>query len=52
VAWAVAARPEVERLVHAVTGLTTLDELSASTAPLLEQWGQQHRTTERRLFRA
>jgi urease accessory protein len=52
VAWAVAARPEVERLVQAVAGLTTLDELPASSAPLLEQWGQQHRTTERRLFRA
>lgn len=52
VAWAVAARPEVERLVQRVADLTALDALPASTAPLLEQWGQHHRTTERRLFRA
>jgi urease accessory protein len=52
VAWAVAARPEVEALVRRVAGLTALDALPASTAPLLEQWGQQHRNTERRLFRA
>ena len=49
---AVAARPEVERLVQRVAGLTALDSLPASTAPLIEQWGQQHRDTERRLFRA
>ncbi|MFL6027700.1 MAG: urease accessory protein UreF [Friedmanniella sp.] len=52
VAWAVAARPEVERMVQRVAGLTGVDDLPARTAPLLEQWGQQHRDTERRLFRA
>ncbi len=52
VAWAVAARPEVEQLVLRVAGLTHLSDLPASSAPLLEQWGQQHRDTERRLFRA
>jgi urease accessory protein len=29
-----------------------VDDLPARTAPLLEQWGQQHCDTERRLFRA
>ena len=52
VAWAVAAEPEVERLVSAVSGLTSVDELPAHSAPLIEQWGQIHRETERRLFRA
>ena len=52
VAWAVAARPEVEQLVLRVSDLTNPADLPASSAPLLEQWGQQHRDTERRLFRA
>ena len=52
VAWAVAVEPEVERLVGAVTGLTSVDELPAHSAPLIEQWAQIHRDTERRLFRA
>jgi urease accessory protein len=52
VAWAVAAGPEVERLVQRVADLTDPADLPASSAPLLEQWGQQHRDTERRLFRA
>lgn len=52
VAWAVAAEPEVERLVGAVSALTSVDELPAHSAPLIEQWGQIHRETERRLFRA
>lgn len=52
VAWAVRAQPEVERLVARVAGFTHLDDLPAPTAPLLEQWGQQHRSSERRLFRA
>lgn len=52
VAWAVAAEPEVERLVQAVSGLASVDELPAHSAPLIEQWGQIHRDSERRLFRA
>ncbi len=52
VAWAVAARPEVEQLVLRTADLAHLSDLPASSAPLLEQWGQQHRDTERRLFRA
>lgn len=52
VAWAVAAHPEVEACVARVAGLDRLADLPAPTAPLLEQWGQHHRDTERRLFRA
>jgi urease accessory protein len=52
VRWAAAAGGEVEALVARVTGLTTLAEIPAYSAPLVEEWGQLHRTTERRLFRA
>lgn len=52
VAWAVQAAPEVERLVARVSVLTSVSELPAPSAPLIEQWGQRHRDTERRLFRA
>ncbi|SDS05065.1 urease accessory protein [Friedmanniella luteola] len=52
VAWAVRAQPEVEGLVARVADLTRAADLPAPTAPLLEQWGQQHRDSERRLFRA
>jgi len=52
VAWAVAAHPEVEACVRRVADLARLADLPASSAPLLEQWGQHHRDTERRLFRA
>jgi urease accessory protein len=52
VAWAVAAGPEVERLVLRVADLTGVENLPASSAPQVEHWGQRHRDTERRLFRA
>lgn len=52
VAWAVRAGPEVERLVDRVVGLTAVVDLPAASAPLIEHWGQRHRDTERRLFRA
>lgn len=52
VAWAVRAAPEVEHLVQRVSPLTSVAELPAPSAPLIEQWGQRHRDTERRLFRA
>ena len=52
VAWAVDARSEVEQLVLRVADLAHLADLPASSAPLLEQWGQSHRDSERRLFRA
>ncbi|MCW2811719.1 MAG: Urease accessory protein, partial [Friedmanniella sp.] len=46
------AAPEVEALVQRVSGLTSTADLPAPSAPLIEQWGQRHRDTERRLFRA
>lgn len=52
VAWAVGASPEVEALVERVSYLTSSTDLPAPGAPLIEQWGQRHRDTERRLFRA
>lgn len=52
VAWAVRAGPEVERLVDRVSGVSAVADLPAPSAPLIEHWGQHHRDTERRLFRA
>lgn len=52
VAWAARAAPEVERLIDCVAGLTSVADLPAPSAPLIEYWGQRHRDTERRLFRA
>ena len=52
VAWAVAAEPEVERLVGATAGLTATGQIPAYGAPQVEEWGQRHADTERRLFRA
>lgn len=52
VRWAVAAADEAERLVARVSSSTSVAELPAFTAPLIEEWGQSHRSTERRLFRA
>ncbi|WP_375423172.1 urease accessory protein UreF [uncultured Friedmanniella sp.] len=52
VAWAVGASAEVEALVQRVSALTSSTDLPAPSAPLVEQWGQRHRDTERRLFRA
>ena len=50
--WAAAAGFEVELLVGRVARLRSVDELPASSAPLIEAWGQAHATTERRLYRA
>jgi urease accessory protein len=52
VTWAVQAKPEVERLVGATAGLTGPDQIPAYGAPLIEEWGQRHELTDRRLFRA
>ena len=30
----------------------TTDDIPAHSAPLVEEWGQHHKTSERRLFRA
>lgn len=52
VRWAVAAEPEVEALVARVREGRTVDQIPAWSAPEIEQWAQQHRSAERRLFRA
>ncbi len=52
VRWSVAAAGEVERLVQRVATLVSVSELPGRSSPLIEEWGQHHRTTERRLFRA
>lgn len=52
VRWAVEAGSEVEALVARVAEMERDEQIPASSAPLIEQWGQRHRTTERRLFRA
>ncbi len=52
VRWSVAAGDEVERLVERVRALTTTAEIPAYSAPQIEEWGQRHQHTERRLFRA
>lgn len=52
VRWAAAAAGEVERLTADVVGCRAADEIPAHSAPLVEEWGQRHRSSERRLFRA
>jgi urease accessory protein len=52
VGWSVAVAGEVEQLVGRVSGLTMPNQIPAHGAPLIEEWGQQHRTAQRRLFRA
>jgi urease accessory protein len=50
--WAAAAGSEVEQLVSRVSHLRSVDEVPALSAPLIEQWGQAHQKSERRLYRA
>ena len=52
VRWSAAAAGPVERLVARVSGHTRTADIPAHSAPQIEEWGQRHRTTERRLFRA
>lgn len=52
VRWSVAVAAEVEQLVARVAGCETTASIPASGAPLIEEWGQRHRSAERRLFRA
>jgi urease accessory protein len=52
VAWAAASGVEVEALVARVSGFTSTAEIPAHGAPQIEEWGQRHRSAERRLFRA
>jgi urease accessory protein len=50
--WTVQAGPLVEAMAEAVAGCTTVDDIPAAGAPLIEQWAQDHATTTQRLFRA
>lgn len=52
VRWAVAVDPVVEALVDRVADLRSVDQIPAWAAPMIEEWAQQHRSAERRLFRA
>ena len=52
VRWAADAAVAVEALVARVVDVRTTDDIPAHSAPLVEEWGQHHRTSERRLFRA
>lgn len=52
VRWAAEAAVAVEALVARVVDARTTDDVPAHSAPLVEEWGQHHRTSERRLFRA
>ena len=52
VRWVADAAVVVEALVARVAGARTTDDIPAHSAPLVEEWGQRHRTSERRLFRA
>jgi urease accessory protein len=52
VRWAAEAAVAVEALVSRVVEARTTDDVPAHSAPLIEEWGQHHRTSERRLFRA
>jgi len=52
VRWAADAAVAVEALVARVVDARTPADVPAHSAPLLEEWGQRHRTSERRLFRA
>lgn len=52
VRWAADAAVAVEALVGRVADARTTDDVPAHSAPLVEEWGQHHKTSERRLFRA
>lgn len=52
VRWSAAAAGAAEHLVLRVSGHTCTTDIPAHSAPQIEEWGQRHRTTERRLYRA
>ena len=52
VRWVAAAGPDVLALADRVADARHPDQIPAHSAPLVEQWAEQHRATERRLFRA
>jgi urease accessory protein len=52
VRWSAGLAPEVEALVGRVAELRTTAQIPAYGAPQIEEWGQLHQTSQRRLFRA
>ena len=50
--WVVGVAGDIERMASAVASLTTAEQIPAITAPLIEQWAQQHAVARQRLFRA
>lgn len=49
--WVVQAAPEIEKLTT-LADLERIDDLPAPSAPLVEQWAEQHAVAAQRLFRA
>lgn len=52
VRWSAALAGEVEAMVDRVTPLLSATQIPAYGAPQIEEWGQLHQQTSRRLFRA
>lgn len=50
--WVVCAAADIDRLAAAVGALTDAADIPAGTAPLIEQWAQQHAVATQRLFRS
>jgi len=50
--WLLQVTGDIERMVTAVSPLTTISAIPAVAAPLIEQWAQVHSVTSQRLFRA
>ena len=47
-----AALPAVEAMATRVSAVADVDDLPATTHPLIEVWAQAHAATTRRLFHA
>lgn len=52
VRWSAGLAHDVEQLVDRVSPMQCTAQIPAHGAPLIEQWGQRHQETSRRLFRA
>ncbi len=50
--WVMATAPDIDRLVDDLAPIDSLEQIPASSAPLIERWAQVHATTSQRLFRA
>lgn len=49
--WVVQAAPAIDNL-SSLADLTSIDDLPAAAAPLIEEWAEQHAVAGQRLFRA